>query len=122
MISFAFAMIVVALIYAIGPVSGCQIIRWTRHRRGGLRGHHPGRPATGASINPARTIGPMLVQQIAGGTVRWGQLPIYVLAELAGAVAAGFLYSAIVFVRTTNRAVAPKQVVRTHTAPEGARS
>jgi hypothetical protein len=96
MISFAFAMIVVALIYAIGHVSGCQIIRWTRHRRGGLRGHHPGRPATGASINPARTIGPMLVQQIAGGTVRWGQLPIYVLAELAGAVAAGSLYSVIV--------------------------
>ena len=28
----------------------------------------PVAPATGASINPARTVGPMLVQQIAGGT------------------------------------------------------
>ena len=35
----------------------------------------PVAPATGASINPARTVGPMLVQQIAGGTVKWEQLP-----------------------------------------------
>ena len=46
----------------------------------------PVAPATGASINPARTFGPMLVQQIAGGTVKWGQLPVYLAAELlAGA-------------------------------------
>src|SRR5580765_7550901 len=49
----------------------------------------PVAPATGASINPARTFGPMLVQQIAGGTVKWEQLPVYLAAELlAGAVAA----------------------------------
>lgn len=49
----------------------------------------PVAPATGAAINPARTVGPMLVQQLAGGSVRWGQLPVYVIAELlAGAVAA----------------------------------
>jgi glycerol uptake facilitator protein len=31
----------------------------------------------------------MLIQQLAGGTVEWGQLPVYVAAELlAGAVAA----------------------------------
>jgi glycerol uptake facilitator protein len=49
----------------------------------------PVAPATGASINPARTFGPMLVQQIAGGTVKWEQLPVYVVAELlAGALAA----------------------------------
>ncbi len=35
----------------------------------------PVAPATGASINPARTVGPMLVQQIAGGDVKWDQLP-----------------------------------------------
>ena len=35
----------------------------------------PVAPTTGASINPARTVGPMLVQQIAGGDVSWAQLP-----------------------------------------------
>jgi glycerol uptake facilitator protein len=49
----------------------------------------PVAPATGAAINPARTVGPMLVQQIAGGTVKWVQLPVYLLAQFsAGAVAA----------------------------------
>jgi glycerol uptake facilitator protein len=49
----------------------------------------PVAPTTGASINPARTFGPMLVQQIAGGSVSWSQLPVYLTAEfLAGALAA----------------------------------
>lgn len=52
----------------------------------------PVAPATGASINPARTVGPMLVQQIAGGSVQWAQLPIYLLAELAAGVAAALVY------------------------------
>lgn len=48
----------------------------------------PVAPATGAAINPARVVGPMLVQQLAGGSVAWSQLPVYVVAELlAGAVA-----------------------------------
>src|SRR6266540_1237071 len=164
MISFAFAMVVVALIYAIGHVSGCQInpavtvalaatgkLPWRqvpgyvaaqvggavlgaaaiiavlggkavdvglgvaaygngvgagrafaaeaigtfilafvvfgaidKRASGGFAGLAigmavfaaiiPVAPATGASINPARTIGPMLVEQIAGGTVHWSQL------------------------------------------------
>ena len=37
----------------------------------------PVAPATGASINPARTFGPMFVQQLAGGEVKWGQIPVY---------------------------------------------
>lgn len=52
----------------------------------------PVAPTTGASINPARTFGPMLVQQIAGGDLNWGQLPVYVLAELCAGVAAALLY------------------------------
>src|SRR4249919_2830879 len=52
----------------------------------------PVAPATGASINPARTFGPMLVQQIAGGQVEWSQLPVYVVAALLAGVAAALLY------------------------------
>jgi glycerol uptake facilitator protein len=49
----------------------------------------PVAPTTGASINPARTFGPMLIQQLWGGTVHWTQLPVYLAAEfLAGAAAA----------------------------------
>lgn len=51
----------------------------------------PVAPATSAAINPARTIGPMLVQQIAGGGVKWEQAPIYLLAELTAGVAAGLV-------------------------------
>jgi glycerol uptake facilitator protein len=55
----------------------------------------PVAPTTGASINPARTFGPMLVQQLAGGAVKWEQLPVYLIAEfLAGALAA-LAYTAI---------------------------
>jgi glycerol uptake facilitator protein len=55
----------------------------------------PVAPATGASINPARTFGPMLVQQIAGGTVKWEQLPVYWAAELLAGVLAGLAYALI---------------------------
>ena len=47
----------------------------------------PVAPTTGASINPARTTGPMLVQQVMGGTVIWSQWPVYVVAELLAGVA-----------------------------------
>jgi glycerol uptake facilitator protein len=52
----------------------------------------PVAPATGASINPARTIGPMLVQQLAGGDVKWEQLPVYLFAEILAGVLAGLAY------------------------------
>ena len=48
----------------------------------------PVAPTTGASINPARTTGPMIVQQIMGGEVNWAQWPVYVVAELLAGVAA----------------------------------
>ena len=45
----------------------------------------PVAPTTGASINPARTTGPMIVQQIMGGERAAGtQWPVYVVAELLG--------------------------------------
>jgi glycerol uptake facilitator protein len=52
----------------------------------------PVAPTTGASINPARTFGPMLVQEFAGDGVKWGQLPVYVIAELLAGVAAALLF------------------------------
>ena len=56
----------------------------------------PVAPTTGASINPARTFGPMLVQQVAGGTVHWEQLPIYLAAELLAGIVAALAYTALV--------------------------
>jgi glycerol uptake facilitator len=56
----------------------------------------PVAPTTGASINPARTFGPMLVQQIAGGTVQWEQLPVYLAAELLAGIVAAIAYTALV--------------------------
>ena len=55
----------------------------------------PVAPTTGASINPARTFGPMLVQQIAGGDVKWNQLPVYLVAELLAGVVAALLYGVL---------------------------
>jgi len=72
----------------------------------------PVAPATGASINPARTTGPMLVQQLAGGTVKWEQLPVYVLAELAAGVAAALLYTVI------SRTAADRAAARVPASPE----
>lgn len=55
----------------------------------------PVAPATGSSINPARTLGPMITGELFGTTVHWSQLPVYLLAEAVGAVAAGALYAAL---------------------------
>ena len=55
----------------------------------------PVAPTTGASINPARTFGPMLVQQLAGGSVAWSQLPVYLAAEFLAGVLAALAYVAI---------------------------
>jgi glycerol uptake facilitator protein len=55
----------------------------------------PVAPATAAAINPARVIGPMLVLRAFGGSVQWGQLPVYVAAELCAGVVAAGLYTVI---------------------------
>ncbi|MFE1749650.1 MIP/aquaporin family protein [Streptomyces anandii] len=52
-------------------------------------------PATSSAVNPARVVGPMLVGQLFNGTVHWSQLPVYVIGDVVGAVAAGFLYGAL---------------------------
>ena len=55
----------------------------------------PVAPATGASINPARTLGPMIVQQLWGGEVAWSQAPVYLLAEVSAGIAAALIYVTI---------------------------
>jgi glycerol uptake facilitator protein len=55
----------------------------------------PVAPATGAAINPARVVGPMVVLQVFDGTVHWAQLPTYVGAELAAGVAAALVYTLV---------------------------
>jgi len=48
---------------------------------------------TGASINPARTFGPYLVDLLAGGTNFWAYYPIYLIGPILGAILAALVYS-----------------------------
>jgi aquaporin NIP len=57
-----------------------------------------GGPLTGASMNPARSLGPA----VASGT--WTEFWIYVAAPLVGALAGGLAYT---YVRGSRRAVVP---------------
>ncbi|SEG76778.1 glycerol uptake facilitator protein [Actinacidiphila yanglinensis] len=78
-------------------------------------------PATGAAINPARAVGPMVVGALYDGTVHWGQLPVYVVAEVAGGVLAGCCYVAL-NARRTHAVPAASTVPAAPAAPEGALS
>ncbi|MBO8190150.1 aquaporin family protein [Streptomyces oryzae] len=55
----------------------------------------PVAPVTGSAINPARALGPMITGELFGGTVHWAQLPVYLLAEGVGAVAAGAVHAVL---------------------------
>lgn len=80
----------------------------------------PVAPATGASINPARTFGPMLVQQLAGGEVQWGQLPVYLAAELLAGVLAALAYVAISRTKADSEAATPAVASETPATPTAA--
>lgn len=69
----------------------------------------PVAPTTGASINPARTTGPMIVQQILGGDVTWAQWPVYVVAELLAGALAALAFGAIAHT-AVDRAPTPELV------------
>ena len=48
---------------------------------------------TGASINPARTFGPYLMDTLLGGANFWSFFPIYVIGPILGAICAAFAYA-----------------------------
>ena len=48
---------------------------------------------TGASINPARTFGPYLMDMILGGQNFWGLFPIYLIGPIVGAICAALAYA-----------------------------
>jgi glycerol uptake facilitator protein len=64
-------------------------------------------PLTGASLNPARTFGPLLVTTIGGGDTEWGDLPLYIVGPLAGGVLAAVVYDLIARPRAVEAAPAP---------------
>ena len=48
---------------------------------------------TGASINPARTFGPYLMDTLLGGAKLWGFFPIYLVGPIVGAILAALVYT-----------------------------
>ena len=52
-------------------------------------------PITGASMNPARTFGPLFGETIFGGTFDWAKFPIYLIGPIVGGLLAAFLYDYI---------------------------
>lgn len=48
---------------------------------------------TGASINPARTFGPYLMDMILGGQNLWAYFPIYLVGPILGAICAAYAFA-----------------------------
>ena len=48
---------------------------------------------TGASINPARTFGPYLMDMLLGGQNLWGFFPIYLVGPIVGGILAALVYT-----------------------------
>ena len=49
----------------------------------------------GASLNPARTFGPYLMDFLLGGSNLWAFFPIYIIGPVIGALSAAFFYDRI---------------------------
>jgi glycerol uptake facilitator protein len=52
-------------------------------------------PITGAALNPARELGPDLVQSLIGASTKWEQLPVYIAGPVIGGLIGAFLYEYI---------------------------
>jgi glycerol uptake facilitator len=49
-------------------------------------------PITGASMNPARTFGPLFTETLWGGVTDWAKFPIYLIGPIVGGLIAAFVY------------------------------
>ena len=52
-------------------------------------------PLTGGSLNPARTLGPLIVTALWGGDAQWSDLPAYLIGPVAGGLLAAYMYDRI---------------------------
>lgn len=52
-------------------------------------------PIAGASMNPARTFGPLLTETFWGTTSGWEKFPIYIIGPILGGLIAAFVYDYI---------------------------
>lgn len=66
-------------------------------------------PLTGASFNPARTFGPLVSNGLFGGEAEWGDLPLYLIGPILGALLAAFAYDAVARPRRADEALEPPQ-------------
>ncbi len=71
-------------------------------------------PITGAALNPARQIGPNLVEQLIGRTTNWDQLVVYIAGPILGGLIGAFSYQIVGSQRT---ATVPATAM-----PDGARA
>ena len=53
-------------------------------------------PFTGGSVNPARSFGPYLVNQLFGGSTPWSEFYVYIVGPLVGGVAGALCCEALV--------------------------
>jgi glycerol uptake facilitator protein len=61
-------------------------------------------PFTGGAVNPARSFGPYVVNQVFGGSTPWSEFYVYIVGPLVGGVAGALCYE---FVARPAAAVPP---------------
>jgi glycerol uptake facilitator protein len=49
-------------------------------------------PITGAALNPARQLGPEIVQSLIGASTKWEQIWVYIAGPILGGLGGAFLY------------------------------
>ena len=57
-------------------------------------------PITGAALNPARQLGPNVVEQLIGKATNWDQLVVYLVGPIVGGLVGAFLYEYVGHHRT----------------------